>query len=52
METSPISPLVMPRRPSRWIWGLLCLWLVYSLGVMGWFFLNDPVLMASICRTR
>ena len=42
----------MPRRTSRWIWGLLGLWLAYSLGVMGWYFLNDPVLMASICRTR
>jgi hypothetical protein len=30
----------------------MLLWLAYSLGVMGWYFLNDPALMDSICRTR
>ena len=49
---TPMTPPVLAQRPSRWIWCLLLLWLVYSLGMMGWYFLNDPLLMASICRTR
>lgn len=49
---TPMTPSVLAQRPSRWIWCLLLLWLVYSLGMMGWYFLNDPLLMASICRTR
>lgn len=47
-----MSPMATTPRPARWVWGLIWLWLAYSLGVMGWYFLNDPVLMASICRTR
>lgn len=37
------------RRPA-WVWWLLGLWLVYSLALMGWHVLSDPMLY-GICRT-
>jgi hypothetical protein len=52
LKALPLSPADPAPRSMRWVWGLLLLWLVYSLGVMAWHVLNDPVLMASICRTR
>jgi hypothetical protein len=35
-----------------WVWGLLLAWLVYTFAALGWYVLNDPALMGSICRTR
>lgn len=48
----PVSLAVDDPSRMRWVWFCLALWLVYSLGVLGWHVLNDPELMASICRTR
>ena len=38
-----------PARP-RWVWWMLLLWLVYSLALLAWHVLSDPVLF-GICRT-
>lgn len=36
----------------HWVWWLLLAWLVYTFSALGWYVLNDPALMGSICRTR
>jgi hypothetical protein len=36
----------------HWVWWLLLAWLVYTFAALGWYVLNDPALMGSICRTR
>jgi hypothetical protein len=43
--TSTAKPL------PRWVWLLLLAWLVYTFTAMGWFVLNDPAFMGSLCRS-
>jgi hypothetical protein len=45
VETTPRG------RSPRSAWLLLGLWLLYSLGAMAWYLMNDPAWMASLCRT-
>ena len=42
------TPAAKPIRP-RWVWWLLALWLVYSLGLLAWHVLQNPGLY-DICR--
>jgi uncharacterized membrane protein len=43
--TSTAKPL------PRWVWLLLLAWLVYTFTAMGWFVLNEPAFMGSLCRS-
>ena len=36
---------------SKAVWGILTLWVVYSLGALAWHMLNNP-LFDFVCRTR
>lgn len=44
-------PVFVAASRQRWIWALLALWLAYSVAVLAWHVLSDPVLFA-VCRTR
>jgi len=44
-------PVFVAASRQRWSWALLALWLAYSVAVLAWHVLSDPVLF-GVCRTR
>lgn len=48
----PVPKPLASATTQRWVWLLLVCWLGYSFTTMGWYLMNDPAFLGTICSER